>query len=469
LGRAALIGFAALLLVLPGRAAAGDFTRQDVAIPMDDGVQIAATLRLPVGVSAPAGWPAVVMFHGIGGKRSDLDSIADHFAGAGYAVLSVDFRGHGESGGLVSIDGPREIRDVRELVTWLAARPDSADNRIGAWGISLGGGAVLRAIVEGVPFAAAEVVQTWTDLYSALAPQNLSKSGAVFSFLSSVPTERMGPEVLAIRNPAIASTSLPALRAFSRVRSSRGLLSRVRTPIYFFQGRRDFAFDIDQAVAGYNLVKGPKRLYIGDFGHSPSSFPGPDVSYVVDEGTGWFNCYLRSLPCARTPGVRVAAEPWSGKAVAFAGAPRTRALALTLRGAATIAASSKLVRSVRLPRRRLETFGGGTVTFTARLRSWPRLVAVVTARTPAGQEIVVTEGGINTRGLKGWRRLSIRLISQATVIPKGSRLTLTLASTSVAQNPANLLYLNLPIPRSARLTVGAVRVTLPLLRTPVSR
>jgi hypothetical protein len=133
-----------------------------------------------------------------------------------------------------------------------------------------------------------------------------------------------------------------------------------------------------------------------------------------------------------------------------------------------MAASSKVVRSIRLPRRKVETFGAGTVTLTARLRSWPRLVAVVAARTPAGQEIVVTEGGINTRGLKGRHRLSIRLISQATVIGRGSRLRLTLAPSSVAQNPANLLYLELPMPRSARLTLGAVRVTLPVLRTAVS-
>jgi X-Pro dipeptidyl-peptidase (S15 family) len=466
-----LIGFAALLLVLPGRAAAGDFTRQDVTIPMDDGVQLAATLRLPVGVSAPAGWPAVVMFHGIGGKRADLDAIADHFAAAGYAVLSVDFRGHGQSGGLVSIDGPREIRDVRELFVWLAARPDIADARIGAWGISLGGGAVLRAVAEGVPFKAAEVVQTWTDLVSALAPQNLSKSGAIYGFLGSVPPERTAPEVLALRNRVIASINLPAIRSFGRVRSSRHLLSRVSTPIYFFQGRRDFAFDIDQAVAGHNLLKGPKRLYIGDFGHGPSTFPGPDLPYVLDQGTGWFNRFLN--PSSGTqlpePPIGVAPNPWNGKAIWSNRLPAVRALGLTLRGASTMAASSKVVRSIRLPRRKLETFGAGTVTLTARLRSWPRLVAVVAARTPAGQEIVVTEGGINTRGLKGRRRLSIRLISQATVIPKGSRLTLTLASSSLAQNPANLLYLDLPMPRGARLSVGAVRVNLPVLKTLVSR
>ena len=86
--------------------------------------------------------------------------------------------------------------------------------------MSLGGGAVLRSLVEGVPWAAVETVETWTDLFSALAPQNLSKSGAIFQFLSSVPPDRLDPSVLAIGDDALASKNLAALRAWTAARSS---------------------------------------------------------------------------------------------------------------------------------------------------------------------------------------------------------------------------------------------------------
>ena len=46
---------------------------------------------------------------------------------------------------------------------------------------------------------------------------------------------------------------------------------------------------------------------------------------------------------------------------------------------------------------------------------------------------------------------------------------LTLASSSLAQNPGNLLYLNLPMPRTARVTIGPAQLTLPILRKTVSR
>jgi hypothetical protein len=48
-------------------------------------------------------------------------------------------------------------------------------------------------------------------------------------------------------------------------------------------------------------------------------------------------------------------------------------------------------------------------------------------------------------------------------------LRLFLASSSLAQNPANLLYLNLPMPKTARVTIGSASLVLPILRKPVSR
>jgi hypothetical protein len=98
---------------------------------------------------------------------------------------------------------------------------------------------------------------------------------------------------------------------------------------------------------------------------------------------------------------------------------------------------------------------------------WSRLVAVLTARTPQGKEIVVAAGGVPTK--RGAQKLTIKLSSQATFIPRGSRLTLTLGSSTLAQSSSNLLYLDLPMPPSARVRVGSAVLTLPGLRTPVTR
>jgi len=435
---------------------------------MDDGVDLAATLYEPTAAPPPAGYPAIVLFHAIGGKRQDLAAVAERFTDP-FAVLTFDLRGHGQSGGLVSIDGPREVADAREVYDQLAARPEIDKTRIGAWGISLGGGLVLRSLVEGVPWKTVETVETWTDLYSALAPQNLAKSGAIFQFLSSVPTDRFDPSVLAIRDDALASRNLPALRAWTGARSSRKLLKTVKAPVFMFQGRRDFAFDISQAKAGYALLKGPKRLYVGDFGHSPSTFPGPDFTQVTALGKAWFTRYLGAATTTIAP-ITLAPSPWRGKLRTFSKLPPTRRLSIVLPGNDHLAGAGRALRTSGRFTGKAETFGAATVQLTARLTGgWSRLVAVLTAEPPKGSEVVVSEGGINTTGLTGKRKLTIQLIDTATLIPRGARLTLTLASSSVAQNPGNLLYLNLPMPKAARITLGAAKLTLPILRKPISR
>src|SRR6478735_3852548 len=449
--RVLLIVFASLVaLCASGRASASS---QELMLHMDDGVDLAATLYEPSNAPPPAGYPAIVLFHGIGGKRQDLAAIAQSFDD-NFAVLAFDARGHGQSGGLVSIDGPREIADTREVYDQLAARPEIDKTRIGAWGISLGGGAVLRSLVQGVPWAAVETCQTWTDLFTALAPQNLSKSGAIFQFLSSVPTDRLDPTVTAIRDDAL---------------TSRKLLKTVKTPVFMFQGRRDFAFDIAQAKAGYALLKGPKRLYIGDFGHAPSTFPGPDIAQLTKLGNAWFARYLGTAATPIAP-ITLAPSPWRGTPRTFAKLPPTRRLSIDLPGNDNLVGAGSAQRTSGPSTGKAETFGAASVELTARLTGgWSRLVAVLIAQRGHGSETVVSEGGVNTAGLKGRKKLTIRLIDTATLIPRGARLTLTLASSSVAQNPGNLLYLNLPMPRLARIQVGPAKLTLPILRSPISR
>jgi hypothetical protein len=99
---------------------------------------------------------------------------------------------------------------------------------------------------------------------------------------------------------------------------------------------------------------------------------------------------------------------------------------------------------------------------------WPHVVAVLSAVTPQRREIVVSSGGARVRLGSRPKRVAIRLISQLTNIPPRSRLRLTIAATSTAQNPGNLLYLS-GVPRSVLLVVGPARLTLPLLTKPISR
>ena len=452
---------AALVIAAPAHAS----TTQDVTIASADRTPLAATLTLPSAAPPAGGWPAIVVLHGLNQSRSTSGSIAAAagFVGEEYAVLTVDARGHGQSGGLITIDGPNEIADVRAVFEWLRARPDVSDTRIGAWGISYGGGAVLLSLAAGVPWAAVEVAETWSDLGTALLPQGLAKSGVAGLFFTNLPPGRIDPSLVRIRDSAFTGTGLAEVNRWAAERSTVRTLRRNRTPIFLMQGRRDFAFGLDQAKRLYGVLRGPKRLWIGNHGHAPSTFPAADTAAMMADGKRWFDRYLRGVPngIERTRPVTLAQEGTAAVRT-FAGLPPTRTVrpALPVRRR-TIAPAGKWTSTASLGG--VEVSGSPTVTVTATASGgWSRLVAVLSARTRSGEEIVVSGGGVPTR--TGTRTYAIRLIDQATRIPSGSRLVLTLGSTSLRQNPANLLYLDLPMPQQARLAVRNVGLSLPVLR-----
>lgn len=464
---AVIASLCATLAVADARA--GTYTSQDVTIPMSDGVQIAATLFTPQETPPSGGRPAVMLLHGIGQTRSSIDgmtgtsgnAMAGELASEGYVALAFDARAHGASGGLFSLDGPREVDDVRELARWLSQRPGVNPSRIGAFGVSLGGGALWRAAAEGARFAAIVTGVTWTDLYEALVPQDLAKSGAIFSFQSAV-AGRLEPTTARLLPEAIAGMNLDALRSFTQERSVRHLLDRVRTPVFMIQARRDFEFDMDQALGAFSRLGAPKRLYLTGSGVA-------ERPYVLTQMRLWFDRFLKDVPNgieSRHP-IEIAPDPWRGRTVQFPTLPRRKVVSYRLKGTRTIESTAAIVRTLRLPRRPLELFGSPLVQASVSTKTgWRHLVAVLSVVTPDRREVVVSQGGASTASLgRKARRVTIRLMSNATLIPTGSTLRLTLSATSTGQSP---LYV-VGVADGSRLTIGRVTLSLPALRQPISR
>lgn len=468
-----LIVASVVIAALLGPSFASASSRQDVAIASADGTPIAATLVLPDGAAPSGGWPAVIFMHGLAQTRATGLAVAQSMRlSERYAVLAYDARGHGESGGLIGIDGPKEIADVRAVFSWLRDRPEVSDTRIGGWGVSYGGGAAWNSLAAGVPWAALEISISWTDLRQALVPQGLAKTGVIAGFLGSLDPKRVDPEVFALRDAAF-SGNLASVGPFAAARSSLSALKGVKTPVFIMQGRRDFAFGIGQALNAYRALAGPKQLWIGLNGHAPSSGVAADTPAMLAEGARWFDRFLRGDTAAPLPKpIAISPENWKGRPQRLAGLPRTVVTRPRLGSGPTERVD--LTRNggydVRFPAlaKRTEVFGSPVVEVTATASSgWSRIVAVLSARTPSGKQIVVGGGGVPTRG--GKRTYRIALSDQVTLLPKGSKLTVTVGSSSLAQNPGNLLYLDLPFPAGAMLSVTDVAVRIPELATPVSR
>ena len=457
----------ALLLSAP----AGAFSRQDVTITSADGTAITATLTLPAGTAPASGWPAVIYMHGLGGNRGDMLTLAQTMgiAGERYAVLAYDARGHGGSGGLIGIDGPKEVADVKAVFGWLRNRPDVADNRIGGWGVSYGGGAAWNSLVADVPWAALAISISWTDLRQALVPQGLAKTGVMAGFLGSLDPKRVDPEVFALRDAAFAG-NLATVGPFAAARSSLPKLKGVKTPVFMMQGRRDFAFGLERA-------------------RPPTArSPGRSSSGSVSTAT-------RRRRASRPTRRRCSPRARSGSTATSAATPPRRSRSLSPSPPRTgvgsrpgspgcrkssygdPAPSGSAVERYRpgwaLPvpapatHEPTEVFGSPTVQVTATARGgWSRIVAVLSARTPAGKEIVVAGGGVPTRAGPDLPHLARR---PGDVPPQGlaahadPRIVVARAES---REP--------PLPRSSVPVDGSTRGDgrhrgLPALATPVSR
>jgi hypothetical protein len=64
--------------------------------------------------------------------------------------------------------------------------------------------------------------------------------------------------------------------------------------------------------------------------------------------------------------------------------------------------------------------------------------------------------------------VTFKLISDANLLARGTKLRLYLAGTSTVQSLSNLLYLK-PVPDDSRLRVSKVTLTVPLLQKTISR
>jgi predicted acyl esterase len=463
----------ALGVASPALAPTLAFTRIEHVLTMGDGVSLAATLYRQDGVAPAGGWPAVLILHGLGGSRRETEPIARELALQGYVALTLDARGHGASGGLSTLAGARETADYATALTWLRARPGVNDQKIGAMGFSLGGASVWKLLLsKGTRLAAAVPVTTWTSLYDALLPQGFPRAGLVAYFRSLLPDDRWAPDIRALADDTLHGRNLPRVWQLAHDRSVQDDLAQVRTPVLMIQGRRDYAFDMDQALSAFGRLRGKKRLYLGDLGNAPASNPPAEQAYYLTQAQLWFDRFLKGVANGidtRRP-VELAPDPWTGRTTQYAGLPPRRVVRLRFRGLATIDGAGQVVRTVAPSKRLNETFGASLVAVSvASTTQWPHVVAVLSAIAPGRPEIVISAGGASTPVLSATPRLvTIRLLSQATTIPRGARFRLTIAGDSAGQVGDNLLY-PLSVPTVSRLSVGEAKVVLPVLKRPVSR
>jgi predicted amidohydrolase/dienelactone hydrolase len=105
-----------------------------VSVPYGDGA-LAAYLRVPAAAGTS---PVVIMIPGLDSVKEELQATAEYLLRRGLAVIAVDGPGQGEAEYDLPIE-PAYERVATAVADYLASRPEVDADRIGVFGVSLGG------------------------------------------------------------------------------------------------------------------------------------------------------------------------------------------------------------------------------------------------------------------------------------------------------------------------------------------
>lgn len=138
-------------------------SEQLLFIDVEGGVRLAATLYLPT-----IDGPFATLLEALPYRKDDITasyatSYTRFASEGGFAVMRVDLRGTGSSGGVAEDEYPDvERRDMRAVIEWIAAQPWST-GKVGMFGTSYSGFNSLHMAMEGIPQLAAVAAMYATD------------------------------------------------------------------------------------------------------------------------------------------------------------------------------------------------------------------------------------------------------------------------------------------------------------------
>jgi ABC-2 type transport system ATP-binding protein len=283
-----------------------------------DGTPIVYTLFLPAGADAAHPVPAVLMTHGWAGSRAtSAGGLVGRLLDAGFAVLTWDSRGFGQSGGFVELDSPAyEVRDASALIDLLAANPAIAqsggDPVVGMAGGSYAGGIQLLTAAFDPRVDAIVPDITWNDLRQSLGPGGVAKEGwiaALFGAGAATGTSGglgngpAGPQAtsydlnlpLWYAEVHAANGLTPDVAEGLRERSAAAWMGHIHARTLLTQGLPDTLFNANEAVANWKglLANGnPASLMLYCGGHAGCPYAGPGNA-VNDATVAWLRFWLQ--------------------------------------------------------------------------------------------------------------------------------------------------------------------------------
>lgn len=274
------------------------------------GAQLVGQLFLPDS-SQPS--PAVILVHGAIDYKEHFYELAESMANAGIAALALDMHGHGESEGeRYHVRMAQWVPDIAAALDYLESQPEVNSRRLGAFGFSSGGTAILEAAVVD------SRLRALVTLDATVRPiLNRFEQGA-FKFLGWIGAKKRkyvgsdlnlplykiacqqpiacdpGVSERFMRDPYFIAgyTKYPMPGAMeSLIVDTLSRVDQIKVPVCVIHGREDVIDVPETATRLFEQLCAEKALHIiPDSGHVGHMDLQKDK--VRDIAISWFNCHL---------------------------------------------------------------------------------------------------------------------------------------------------------------------------------
>lgn len=261
---------------------------------ISDGLRINALLTRPDGEIPEGGWPAIVFVHGyIPPAQYETNGQAysayvDYLARNGFVIFKIDLRGHGQSEGEAGggYFGADYVIDTLNAYSALQNTDFVNRNKIGMWGHSMAGNALMRSFVAKKDIPS---VVIW--------------AGAVYSYTDLI-KYRLNDQ--SYRPPSTASRqSQRRQRIYEKVGSpsASSVFWQNMAPVYFLEGLKGavqlhHAVDDDVVNIGYSrdlaeLLKNSSINYeLHEYDSGGHNISGASFNLAMERTVEFFKKYL---------------------------------------------------------------------------------------------------------------------------------------------------------------------------------
>ena len=271
----------------------------DIEIKVDDGIEIHANIFIPKLKKEK--FPAIIFVNSWMLEEHEYFTQAKLLAKAGYIVFSYSTRGWGCSTGKVDVIGPRDIRDLSQVMDHLISTYPVDSKNIGMSGISYGGGMSLMAAALEPRIKTVAAMSAWGSLTDAVYEKNTARQFwastliATGAALGEIDTKLLG----LFKSLFTHEQTEPAIE-WADLRSPINYIDKVNKankPIYIANNFGDNLFQANNIIRYFEKLKTPKILDLNQGTHASAELVGipSSKSFVFKRMREWFDFWLKDI------------------------------------------------------------------------------------------------------------------------------------------------------------------------------